>query len=74
MKILIIIIAVAAIFWAWRTLSGSRQAVQSTRQIKEKDMVACVHCGVHIPQDEAVVSGQQNYCCEEHSRLGPVEH
>jgi len=37
-------------------------------------MVACSHCGLHIPRDEAVVTEQQNYCCEEHSRLGPGKH
>ena len=71
MKILAIFIAVAAIFWAWRTLSGSRQRQHTGSQVKEKDMVACSHCGLHIPLDEAIVSDQLNYCCREHSRLGP---
>jgi len=75
MKIFIILVALAAIFWAWRTLSGSRQGVHmSSRQKEEKNMVACIHCGLHIPQDEAVISQQQYYCCKEHSLLGPGEH
>ena len=75
MKILIILVAIVAIFWAWRTLSRSRQGMHTaSRRVKEKNMVACVHCGLHIPQDEAVVSRQLNYCCKEHSMLGPGKH
>jgi uncharacterized protein len=36
---------------------------------RSMDMVACYHCGVHLPQDEAVYEDNQYYCCKEHSEL-----
>lgn len=35
------------------------------------DMVACAHCGVHLPRAEASVEGDAVYCGDEHRRLGP---
>lgn len=29
-------------------------------------MVACGHCGVHLPESEAIQEGGKYYCCEEH--------
>ena len=34
------------------------------------DMVACAHCGVHLPRADAVVDGSDLYCGEDHRRLG----
>lgn len=70
MKILTILIAIAAIYWIWRTLSGSRRRVQPRQQAKEQNMVACAHCGLHVPVAEAIASAEQYYCCKEHSKLG----
>jgi len=30
----------------------------------------CSHCGVHVPRDEAVLSGDKAYCSRDHARLG----
>jgi len=38
-----------------------------------QSMVACAHCGVHLPEGEALKSGDQHYCCEQHQGLGPLE-
>ena len=39
------------------------------------DMVACAHCGVHLPRGEAVAEegrgGRLHYCSQEHQRRGP---
>ena len=32
-------------------------------------MVACAHCGVHLPESEALESAGRRYCCEAHRRL-----
>lgn len=34
-------------------------------------MVACRHCGVHLPADEAVFDGQLPYCGSRHRQAGP---
>ena len=36
-----------------------------------EEMVACAHCGVHLPRVDAVLDGERPYCCDEHRRLGP---
>jgi uncharacterized protein len=34
-------------------------------------MVACVHCGIHLPESESLGDAEgRPYCCEEHRRLG----
>lgn len=38
-----------------------------------QDMVACAHCGVHLPRDEAVLDGARSYCGQPHRLLGPRE-
>lgn len=33
-------------------------------------MVGCAHCGIHLPQSEALVGAdQRHYCCNEHRAL-----
>lgn len=35
-------------------------------------MVSCAHCGLHLPQPDALEGeGSRHYCCAEHRRLGP---
>ncbi|MEZ5704393.1 MAG: hypothetical protein R3E56_03050 [Burkholderiaceae bacterium] len=29
-------------------------------------MVACQHCGTHLPESEAVLGRRGSYCCVEH--------
>jgi uncharacterized protein len=36
-----------------------------------EEMVACAHCGVHLPRTDAVGDDQHLYCGDEHRRLGP---
>ena len=38
-----------------------------------QSMVACAHCGVHLPESESLKSGELHYCCEQHRGLGPLE-
>jgi uncharacterized protein len=41
---------------------GGRRAAEPER------MVACVVCGVHVPESEAVRAAGELFCCEEHRR------
>ncbi len=36
-----------------------------------EQMVACVHCGLHVPESESVRGAGGVFCSEEHRRLGP---
>ena len=35
------------------------------------DMVRCAHCGIHIPENEALYRDKHPYCCKEHRQAGP---
>lgn len=35
-------------------------------------MVACAHCGLHLPVADAVPEGSRLYCSDVHRRLGPA--
>ena len=38
----------------------------SAKQPALTNMIACDHCGVHVPESEAIREGDRLYCCEEH--------
>jgi uncharacterized protein len=40
------------------------------RDVAVDDMVACAHCGVHLPRADAVVDGADLFCGDDHRRLG----
>jgi uncharacterized protein len=70
MKYAILLLVIVGVVW-W--LLGRRPAIRNkpgaapTRQA----MVACAHCGVHLPQSEAVVDAQGVFCGEPHRVAGP---
>jgi uncharacterized protein len=38
------------------------------RELPAKRMLRCAHCGVHFPEQEAVYSEKDVFCCSEHQR------
>jgi uncharacterized protein len=69
-RLLFLILALAAIWMIVRFYwLSSRQLSkhESPPQLKADDMVACHHCGLHIPVDEAIKAGEHWYCCPEHA-------
>jgi uncharacterized protein len=83
MKYLIVLIVVFVGVWVWRS---NRMAINKTnienvereaeRQQSLKTMVACAHCGVHLPQIEALAApsadlrSQLWFCSTEHRQFG----
>ena len=45
---------------------AKRRAALEPRQ----KMLPCAHCGVFLPQSEAVYDGDKAYCCKAHLRAG----
>ena len=62
---LVIIVALAI----KRALQPPPSSVGKTPAV-EGELVACAHCGVHLPRSEARAAGGALYCSEEHARLG----
>ena len=66
-KIVILAIAFAAAFWLLRGLrKRSTGDVPPPAKSEAEDMVRCVHCGVHLPRGEAVMSQQRFFCSSQH--------
>lgn len=72
MRVLAILILVLIVgWWASRRLERRkrRPAAPPKKAVPER-MLACDHCGVHIPESEGVRDDSGFYCCTEHRRLG----
>ncbi|HNT38570.1 MAG TPA: PP0621 family protein [Rubrivivax sp.] len=78
MKYLLIVLVVAVVFWAMasRRRSSDGRDAQAKRSRPRGDqaapMLACVHCGVHLPREDAVMDAAgRAYCSREHRLAGP---
>ncbi len=75
-NILIFILVLIAIWWVRRALQRMREGGAAKRAHKAgrasgpERMLACDHCGVHVPESEGVRQGDAFFCSEEHRRLG----
>jgi uncharacterized protein len=70
---LVLLAAVVGLAVLW-LLKGRRRDGSGTsrRGAEPAKMVACAHCGVHVPQPEAVFdAGGRPYCGEAHRLAGP---
>ena len=67
MKYLLVLLVLAVGWHMWR-----RQRVKPTppptkkRLAKPEPMVNCAHCGVHLPQSDAIRYQGQHYCSQSH--------
>ncbi len=64
MKFIFLIVAILLIWWILKTLNRSRVAEGKPRI---RNMLPCTHCGLHIPEDEAIRRHGKPYCCMEHA-------
>lgn len=76
MKYLLVLAVVMVAFYIWRNnrLSDRAEAARRAtpppgRPALPTVMVACPHCGTHLPENEAVQGRQGAYCSIEHRRL-----
>lgn len=71
MKYLLLIAIVVAVIWLTRALRGKPEAPAAPKPAASsgghEDMVACTHCGIHLPRSEATTgAGAALYCGEPH--------
>jgi uncharacterized protein len=67
-KLLVLIALGVIAFWLLKR-ALKRNEVKNTPPV-EGDLVACAHCGVNLPREEARAVGTELYCSDEHARLG----
>ena len=68
MKYLVLLIVLGLAYLWWRNQRIERSAPPRRQLAPPQDIVACVHCGVHVPRQEALTHGTLYYCCKEHQR------
>jgi uncharacterized protein len=78
MKFLIVLVALVVLVWLLlgsarrRTKGPRRQAANAPPPATAVEgMVACVHCGVHLPSSQALTVRGQPYCSAAHRDAGP---
>ncbi|WP_440109871.1 PP0621 family protein [Acidovorax sp. BL-A-41-H1] len=73
MKYLVLLAVLVVAFGIWRSRRRA-EAVSSSEARRPlalpQDMVACAHCGVHVPQADAVVLAGHTFCSAEHRDRG----
>ncbi|MBE0614649.1 MAG: hypothetical protein IH604_13350 [Burkholderiales bacterium] len=67
-KFLLLAIVFAAVWWLAKGFRRKGAAGEPTAAAPER-MVNCEHCGVYLPQSEAVRDGERFFCNDEHRRL-----
>ena len=67
-KVLLLILAALAVWWLAK---GFRRkgAAQDAPEAAPEQMVNCSHCGLYLPQSEAIAEGGKFFCSAEHRRL-----
>jgi len=72
MKYLLVLAVVMVAFWIWRNNRLGEGAAppappQRPKTLRQPTtMVACLDCGTHLPEAEAVQGRQGPYCSAEH--------
>lgn len=70
-RLILLALAVLVLVWLVRRALRERQGGAPTVPGARGELVACAHCGVHLPRAEALVAPGGAYCSEAHARLGP---
>lgn len=68
MKYLVLLIVFVLAYAWWRSQRTSVSKPAARPLPPPQDMVACHHCGTHVPRSEAITVAQRHYCCAEHRR------
>lgn len=70
-RLLILLALIAVGYLLYRGFARlPKNGPQATGETSPEAMVRCAHCGVHLPQKEALRDAHGYFCSEEHRRLG----
>jgi uncharacterized protein len=71
-KFLVLVLVVLAVWFLFKGLKKppAPPVRRPAESLAGERMVACAHCGLHLPQSDATASGERYYCSEDHRRLG----
>ena len=67
MKILLFLVVVFVLLWLLRGATTRRRKGDAARPPQPaQEMIACAHCGVHLPRDEALPGRGGVFCGDAH--------
>lgn len=68
MKYLLLFFIFMLVAFQWRQSRKPKvqQRTKKTSQTQVADIVACAHCGVHVPKADAIASARAHYCSPAH--------
>jgi len=66
MKFLFLVLVVLVVVWAIKRGRAGTAAPKAPEASTPTEMVACAHCGIHLPRAEAVSGHKGLYCSTEH--------
>ncbi len=75
MKFLLIFFIFMVLLWQWRNRHSDtdtrpeRKAGSVKKPAQPTTMVACAHCGLHVPAEDAITGNQGTYCSVAHRQL-----
>jgi len=73
-RILVIALVVWLLIRMLRNWMDRKAVKRSTTPEQINTVVRCAHCGLHIPQQEAIQVEGHYYCCKEHGKIHRQEH
>lgn len=65
LKYLLLLALGALLWWHWRKARDGAVPPSETPRPVER-MVRCAHCGVHLPESDALADGARHYCNAAH--------
>ena len=69
-KLLVLVLVVLVAYAFVKALAAKgRASGAARRQHAGERMVPCSHCGINLPESEALAAGERYFCCDEHRRL-----
>lgn len=72
-RTLVIAAMVVLVYYLYRRWSEAKKVAEAPPK-KTQAMKKCAHCGLHLPEKEAVSQNQLYFCSEEHKTLYLQEH
>lgn len=79
-KLLLWVAVIAVVYLGYKLVVVSRRRSERAARgegeraagaLAGEPMRRCAHCGVHIPESDAIVAGGRHYCSEAHRDAGP---
>lgn len=75
MRVLFWLLLIGWVVWMiTRQRKPAAPASRATNVAPMQDMVACAHCGIHLPKHEAVQGARGVYCSTEHRAAAHDHH